>query len=481
MELIGSADVIFYDRLIPTNALDYARPGCERVYVGKSPRREGDEVGSTSQAEILRLMIEAAGRSERVIRLKGGDPFVFGRGGEEAEALREAGVPFEVVPGVTAAVAAPAYAGIPVTHREDTAGVAFVTGHESSRDQDWEGVAGFPGTLAFYMGLGNLAENCAALIAAGRDPAEPAAVLARGTLPDQRVVYGELRSIAERTREAKLAAPALVLVGAVVERGRDLAWFEPGPLRGTTVVVTRARVQAGRTSAMLRELGARTVELPTIRIVPRIDAPEVRSAVQSVDDFALVTFTSVNGVDCFFDALGAVGLDARALAGLRVAAIGPATVEALRARGVIADIVPVRAVAESLVDSLGELDLDGRRVLVAGAAGMRPVLAGGLAAAGADVDHLALYETVPERVEPDRLAATLGADFVTLASASAARNLAAILRDAGEGVRGRLVSIGPITSRAAREEGLEIDLEAEEHTIDGLIAVIREHAASGPQ
>lgn len=503
VELIAAADAIFYDRLIPAGALAGAPTGAVLRYVGKSPGVEADADGSTSQDEIVAQLIAAAAEHRVVLRLKGGDPFVFGRGGEEAEALYETGVPFEVVPGVTAGIAGPAYAGIPVTSRGEAGAVAFVTGHPAGEidkgsaasqgssgpagdagrgsgtdGPDWRALAPFPGTLIFYMGVRRLAENCAALIEAGRSPLEPAAVIESATLPTQRLIRAPLGELAEAATEAGVRAPALVVTGAVASLADRLAWFEPGPLAGRVVAVTRARPQAATTSARLRRLGAEVVELPAIRVESRLNAAAVAEAIDRLGrgEFDLLTLTSVNGVEFLFEALRATGLDARALAGTRVAAIGPATVTALAGHGIEADHEPVRAVAESLLEALADLDLAGRGVLVAGAAGMRGTLPEGLATRGAQVTRLALYETVPEPLDERQLAALREADFITIASASAAANLARALTGATP-PRGRLVSIGPITSAAAREEGLVVDFEATEHTIEGLMAIILRHAS----
>ncbi len=313
LELIASADAIYYDRLIPPGALDGAREDAELVYVGKAPGEP-----SVPQEEIGERLIEAARAGKSVVRLKGGDPFVFGRGGEEGEALREAGIEFEVVPGITAGVAATAYAGIPVTHRDDASAVAFVTGHEDPEKEesalDWEALARFPGTLVFYMGVKRLADNAAALIAAGRDADEPAAAVERGTMDGQRTVVATLGTLAEAVEREGVGAPALIVVGPVVARRESLAWLERRPLHGRRVVVTRARAQASGLAKRLRGLGAEVVELPAIRIEPRIESDEVQRRRRADRRLRADRLTSPNGVRLLFEALRAAGLDARALA-----------------------------------------------------------------------------------------------------------------------------------------------------------------------
>ena len=470
LELIASADAIFYDRLIPPGALDGAREDAEVVYVGKAPGRP-----SIPQGEIGERLIESARAGKSVVRLKGGDPFVFGRGGEEGEALRAAGIEFEVVPGVTAGVAATAYAGIPVTHRNEASAVAFVTGHEDPAKEesaiDWEALARFPGTLVFYMGVRRLAANAEALIEAGRDAEEPAAAIERGTMDGQRTVVATLATLAEAVEREGIGAPALIVVGPAVHRREALAWLERRPLHGRRVVVTRARAQASGLAATLRGLGAEVVEMPAIRIEPRIGSDTVRAAIGSIGDYALVCLTSPNGVQLLFEALRAAKLDARALAGATVAAIGPGTARALAEHGVVADVVPERFVAEALVEALGSVDVSGRRVLVARAAEARDVLPDALRERDAEVDVVALYETVREEPSAEAVAAAQGADYVTFTSSSTVRNLTEALgerfpRDA------RIVSIGPITSEGVRAFGLEVDVEAERHDVDGLIAAL---------
>jgi uroporphyrinogen III methyltransferase/synthase len=469
-ELIGAADVVFHDRLIPRGALDGARPDAELVYVGKEPGR-----APVPQEEIEARLVESARAGRSVVRLKGGDPFVFGRGGEEGEALRAAGVEFEVVPGVTAGVAATAYAGIPVTHRDDASAVAFVTGHEDPEKEesalDWEALARFPGTLVFYMGVRRLAENAAALIAAGRDPGEAAAVVERGTMPGQRTVVATLETIAEAVQREGIGAPAVVVVGEVATRRGSLTWLERRPLHGRKVVVTRARAQASGLAATLGALGADVVELPAIRIEPRIESDEVRRAVDSLHAYALVCLTSPNGVRLLFEAMAAAGRDARALADATVAAIGPGTARELAARGIAADVVPERFVAEALAEALEPVDVKDRRVLVARAAEARDVLPDALAGRGAQVDVVPLYETVREEPSEGAVEAAQDADYVTFTSSSTVRNLTEALGErlpAGA----RVVSIGPVTSEAARDAGLEVHVEAERHDVDGLVEAL---------
>jgi len=458
LELIARADVILYDRLIPPAALDGARADAELIYVGKQGGGE-----ATSQAEIERLLVER-GATETVVRLKGGDPFVFGRGGEEAEALHRSGVAFEVVPGVTAGVAAPAYAGIPVTHRDTASAVAFVTGHENpdkpARVLDWSALARFPGTLVIYMGVRQLATIARHLIDDGRERDQPAAVIERGTFPNQRVVSATLSTIAAECEAQGVRAPAIAVFGEVASLRGELRWFEHRPLLGVTVAVTRARAQASALAARLRELGASVLEAPAIRIQP-LDPP-----LPDLSRYDLVCLTSPNGVRLLFERLHASGADARALAGAQVAAIGPGTAQALREHGLIADVVPERFLAEGLLEALGGTPV--KRALVARAAEARDVLIEGLRERGAEVDVLSLYETVAEPLSEEQLSALAGVDYVTFTSSSTVRYF---LAAAAERLppSARLLSIGPVTSAALREQGLEPAVEASRHDIEGLI------------
>ena len=468
LELIARADVILYDRLVPAGALDGARPEAELRYVGKSPGAE-----SVSQEEINMLLVEHGRAGATVVRLKGGDPFVFGRGGEEAEALAAAGVAFEVVPGVTAGVAAPAYAGIPVTHRHEASAVAFVAGHEDpAKDEgviDWQALAAFPGTLVLYMGVRRLPEIAQRLIEAGRAADEPAAVVERGTLAGQRTVTAPLAEIAAAAASVK--PPAVTVIGPVARLREGLAWIESRPLHGRRVVVTRARAQASGLAATLRGLGADVVEAPAIRIVPRPVEGEVARMADEIESYDLVCLTSPNAVALLFDALAARGRDARGLAGARVAAIGPGTARGLEARGIRADVVPERSVAESLLAQLADADLAEKRVLVARAADARDVLPDGLRERGAQVDVVALYDTVGEPLDGAVVDALADADYVTFTSSS---TVTRFLDAAGGAVPNgaRVVSIGPVTSATARERGLEVHVEAERYDVDGLVEAL---------
>jgi uroporphyrinogen III methyltransferase/synthase len=469
-ELIAAAEVILHDRLIPGSALAGARPDAELLYVGKEPGE-----ASVPQERIEELLVERARAGRSVVRLKGGDPFTFGRGGEEAEALAAAGVPFEVVPGVTAGIAAPAYAGVPVTHRDDASAVAFVTGHEDPAKPesalDYAALAAFPGTLVLYMGVKRLGEIAERLIDSGRPAEQPAIVVERGTLPGQRTAEAPLAGIAAAVAEAGIRPPAVTVIGPVAARREGIAWLERRPLHGRRIVVTRARAQASGLARRLAALGAEPIELPSIRIEPRLDTVEVRRAVDGLHAYALVVLTSANGVRLLFEAMAEAGRDARALANATVAAIGPGTAAELARHGVLADLVPERFVAESLVEALAEVPVEGRPVLVARAVEAREVLPEALRERGAEVDVLALYETVTEDPDPEAVERARGADYVTFTSSSTVRNLIAAV--GAEAIAGaRVVSIGPVTSEAAREAGLEVEVEAERHDLDGLLEAL---------
>ncbi|MGH2835060.1 MAG: uroporphyrinogen-III C-methyltransferase [Solirubrobacteraceae bacterium] len=466
LELIARAETILYDRLIPPAALDCARADAELLFVGKQGGGE-----SVPQEHTQRLMIERALAGREVVRLKGGDPFVFGRGGEEALALREAGIDFTIVPGITAGVAAPAFAGIPVTHRGLATAVALVTGHEDPAKEeselDFEALARFPGTLVFYMGVRALERIARALMAAGRPGSEPAALVQRGTLPGQRTVTGTLATIAEVAAREQIAAPAITVVGPVAALAEQIAWLPPLPLSGLSVAVTRARARSSELARRLEALGASVVQAPSIRTVALPAEP--------IDPtpYDLICLTSPVGVDLLFERLengrhprG----DARSLAGARVAAIGPGTARALAEHGVRADIVPERFVAESLVGALADIEVE--RVLVARASEARDVLPDALRARGAQVDVVALYETVAEPLSVLASEQARAADYVTFTSSSTVRFFLRALDGASMGSATRVVSIGPVTSATLREHGIEPHVEAERHDIDGLVQAL---------
>jgi uroporphyrinogen III methyltransferase / synthase len=482
VEALAQADAVIYDYLANPALLSYAQPHAEKIYVGK-------QAGShtASQEEINALLVERGLAGQRVARLKGGDPFVFGRGGEEALALVDAGIPFEVVPGVSSAVAAPAYAGIPVTHRGLAASLAIVTGHEDPDKGepalDWAHLATSVDTLVLLMGVGNLPHIVEELVAHGRPATTPAAVVRWGTMPDQRTVSGTLADIVDRVRAAGIKPPAVVVIGAVSGLRHRLRWFENRPLFGQRVLVTRTRQQASALSARLRALGAEAIELPTICIAPPDDWAPLDAAIAGLSRTDWIVFTSVHGARYFWERLRVTGLDARALHTARVAAIGPATAAELETHGVQADYVPGEYVAEAVAAGLGEVR--GLRVLLPRADIARPALGTLLRAGGAEVIEVTAYRTLRPEVEPGELRRTLtGVTVATFTSSSTVRNLADMAGDAGlplaEALGQALVAcIGPITAETAREMGLAVHLVAEEYTVDGLVqALVR--AVAGP-
>lgn len=461
-ELLARADVVVFDRLVPASVLDLAPESAERIDVGKAPGR-----AERSQDEINTLLVARARERERVVRLKGGDPLVFGRGGEEAEALAAAAVPFEIVPGVTSALAAPAYAGIPVTHRGLSTHVTVVTGHEDPTkgrvDVDWAALARAGGTLVVLMGASRAAEIARALVAGGRAPDTPVAVVRNGTRPDQCTMRATLATISD----VEVRAPSVIVVGEVA--ALDLAWFETRPLFHRSVVVTRAREQASDLATRLAGLGAEVLEVPAIRIEPLpFELPPFHR-------YRWIVFTSANGVRTFFDrGLDPAGADARRLASSRVAAIGPGTAAALRQRGVRADLVPERFVAESLLEAFPAPAEPGERVLLVRAEHARDVLPEGLTRTGRAVDVLPVYRTVAAAPDPDLLERVRrgAVDAITFTSSSTVERLCDALGSLPD-PQPLVVSIGPVTSRAARDRGLRVTGEATEHTIEGLVAALR--------
>jgi uroporphyrinogen III methyltransferase / synthase len=479
-ECMRRADVVVYDRLAPETLLAHARPEAELVYVGKKPGEP-----SMSQEEINALLVKLGRAEKTVVRLKGGDPYVFGRGGEEALALVEADLPFEVVPGVTSGIAAPAYAGIPVTHRGVSTSVAFITGHEDptkgESDVDWGRLANGAETLVLYMGVGRLAEISAELVAGGRSPETPVACIRWGTTPEQEMATGTLADIAERIEEANLKPPAITVVGDVVSlRDEGLDWFERKPLFGRRVVVTRARAQAGELSRKLEALGAEVYEFPTIKIVPPEDFGPLDTAIRDLDSFGWIVFTSVNGVEAFVERLKHHSLDLRAVPRrAKVAAIGPATAQKVEEVGLKVDITPEEYKAEALIEALNNYSLEGKKVLIPRAKVAREVLPEKLRESGAEVVVPPAYESVPSSEGKGQLKKLLQSgeiDCITFTASSTVENFVrAFGKEAGWLLSStRVACIGPITAGTCRDHGLSVDVEADEYTIPGLVSAVVE-------
>lgn len=476
-QLIDGADAIVYDAtanpaLLPADAKETGRP--ELYYVGKRGRAKA----SATQDEINSLLVKLAQEGKRVVRLKGGDPFVFGRGSEEAQACNDATVPFEIVPGVTAGIAAPAYAGIPVTHRGLAASVTFVTGHEdpakASTQTNWTALAKSGGTIVLYMGVKTLGSIASALIEGGMPGEIPAAAIQWGTHPKQRTVVATLETLARKAEEQNLTAPVVTVIGWSVVLRDEINWFEKRPLFGKRVVVTRATQQASGLSERLRELGAEVLEMPATQIA-RLDLSPLRDAIQRIADFEWLVLTSQNAVAIFWEQLLASGRDARSLAGLRISAVGPATAGALLERGITVDVIPERFVAEGLLEIMrARDDVAGTRVLYVTAEGARDVLADGLREIGAEVTVVETYRSIRDGAGANRLSRAIAGgkvDLVTFTSGSAVRGyVEAVGSDLA--LRVPAASIGPQTSEALRAAGVEVKHEAEESTIDGLVAAI---------
>jgi uroporphyrinogen III methyltransferase/synthase len=476
-KLLSTATFVAHDRLSPPEVLALCPPDAERVYVGKLPDRH-----ALAQEEINALLVARARAGHAVVRLKGGDPFVLGRGSEEAQACVAAGVPFEVVPAVTSAIAAPAYAGIPVTHRNLAPAFAVVTGHEDpTKDElqvDWAALAAFPGTLLLLMAVGRSAEIAAALVAAGKDPATPVALVRWGTTPRQETLTSTLAGVGQAVAARGFGAPAVIVVGEVAGLRDELAWFDRRPLSGVSVLVPRTRHQAGELSARLRALGAEPVEAPTIAIAPTREPERLRACLEEVGKgvYDWVAFTSANGVDAVWAQLAALGRDARLFAATRVAAVGPGTADALAARGLRADLVPRRSTTQGLADALLAAPGPGPApaVLLPRADIATPTLTAALAGAGWRTVEVEAYRTVnvddlPPQVRRRLVRAEI--DVLAFASSSTVRNFVALLGGPPD-PRLRVASIGPVTSETCRELGLRVDAEADPHDLDGLTAAV---------
>lgn len=473
-ECLQRADVVVYDYLVGGEILAFARDDAQLIYVGK---KGGDH--TVSQERLNQILVEEAQKGNCVARLKGGDPFIFGRGGEEAEILTDKNIPFEVIPGVTSAIAAPAYAGIPLTHRGFTSSVAFVTGHEDPTKEesrlDWQGLVSV-GTLVFLMGVKNLPHIVDQLIRSGRAPATPAALVRWGTTPDQETISGTLEDIVREAEGRDFSPPAVFVVGDVVRLKEKLSWFEGKPLFGKGIVITRPEKQSAEFASLLYEAGARVIYFPTIEIVAPDDFTDLDRSVEHIESYDWIVFTSANGVKFFFQRFAAAGRDIRDLKGIKLCTIGPATASALDSYGLSVDIVPDDYISEGVVEAFAREDIRDKRVLLPRAEVARDVIPEGLTDLGAEVDVVVAYRTVSSGRnvgELFELIAQRKVDVVTFTSPSTVINFMDII---GEGTtlpsHIRIACIGPVTKRAAEAAGFTVDIMHEPYIIAGLVGAI---------
>jgi len=473
-ECIETADVVVYDYLASPFLLNYARSDAQIIYVGK---KGGDH--TLSQDKINLLLVNKAKQGFDVARLKGGDPFVFGRGAEEAQMLLSHKVPYEVVPGVTSAIAAPAYAGIPITHRDHTSFVSFITGHEDPTKKDtsmqWDVYAKSDATLVFLMGVKNLENIVKNLVKYGKPSDTPIALVRWGTTARQETVTGTLETIVERVKQAKLKSPAIIVIGHVVSLRDELAWFDKRPLFGKRIVVTRARAQASDLVSKLYKLGALCIEIPTIQIVPPEDTAPLKKSIENIKDYDWLVFTSVNGVKFFFDVLFDMGHDVRVLGHLKFACIGPVTKERLKNYGILSDILPKTYRAESVIDAFSTVEIKDKKVLLPRAKQARTILPEELTKMGAQVNDVVAYETRLNSDGKKELISLLednDIDAITFTSSSTVSNFMSLLesKNAKKLLKNVVTaSIGPITSDTARSLDIEPDIEAKDFTIQGLV------------
>ena len=475
LKCIARSGVIVYDRLANQRLLDYAKNSARLIYVGKQPDRH-----AMKQEDINRLLVDEALKGQTITRLKGGDPFVFGRGGEEALALAESGVPFQVVPGITSAVAVPAYAGIPVTHRDVAASVSIITGHENPAkgfsQLDWANLAAGTGTRIFLMGMGNLSFIVQKLVENGCEPGTPVALIRWGTLPEQETLTGTLQDIIDRAEGRDFRPPVVIVVGDVVGLREKLQWVEKKPLFGWRVLVTRSREQASRLSERIEELGGEPLEFPTIDIIPPEDYSHLDRAISQITTYQWLIFTSVNAVMYFFERLKQLSRDIRDLKGIRLCAVGPGTIAELENRGLVVEFAPTEYRSDVLLKELSGVVKPGDNILMPRGNLAWKALPEGLKALGTRVDDVVAYRTVKGTGDGALLRKMIGDGMihaVTFTSSSTARNFAGLL-DSEENTFSQLqnvtlASIGPKTTRTARELGMNIDIEAEEHTIEGLV------------
>ncbi|HDH98258.1 MAG TPA: uroporphyrinogen-III C-methyltransferase [Deltaproteobacteria bacterium] len=477
-ELLAEAEVVVYDRLASPRLLPFASPRAERIYVGK---RMGSHI--VTQEDINRIIVEKAMEGKCVARLKGGDPFIFGRGGEEAQILAKAGIYFEVVPGVTSGIAVPAYAGIPLTHRAHTASVAFITGHRKldskEADIDWEGLAKGIGTLVFLMGMKNLPDIAERLIKYGRSPDTPVAVIRWGTTPLQTSITGNLINIAEKVKEAGLGPPSIIVVGDVVALRDKANWFENLPLLGKRILVTRTREQASDLVRLLERRGAHCLECPTIEVRQPKDLKPLDQAINSLSTFDWVIFSSTNAVRFFFERLFDLDFDLRALGNIRIAVVGAGTAKAISALHLTSDIMPDNFRAEGLLDAFSQIDISGKRILIPRAEKAREILPSRLSELGAEVTLVPTYRTLAPDLKPEVLEVleqeTI--DVLTFTSSSTVKNFFQLLPDDLCNrilKQAKVACIGPVTARTAKDFGLKVTVQPDRFTIPSLVSAIED-------
>lgn len=472
-EALEQAEVVVYDRLVGRGILDLAPPEAERIDVGKSPDRH-----PVPQAEINALLVEKARQGKRVVRLKGGDPFLFGRGGEELAYLAQNGVPFQEVPGVPSAIAVPAYGGIPVTHRDYSSSLHIVTGHRQAGrplDIPFEALVKAGGTLVFLMGVGALEEICRGLLSAGMDPDAPAALVEQGTTPRQRVISGRVGTLPRQARAENARSPAVILVGEVCRFAEELNWFARLPLMGKQVIVTRPKERAGELCGKLRALGAAVTEFPCIETAPLVPCPALEAAVEHIADYAWLAFTSPAGVEALAGYLDRKGEDVRALGGIKLAAIGPGTAEALRKQGLRAALVPKTYDGVHLGEALGRQRPRGRVLLLRAREGT-PALSEALKAAGVPYDDVACYETRYPCPDGAAVRELLGqSPYVTFTSGSTVRGFVAAVGPGADLSKVIALCLGPQTAAQAQKQGMRT-MTAKEATIDSLVERMLEEA-----
>ncbi|SHJ84115.1 uroporphyrinogen-III C-methyltransferase [Paramaledivibacter caminithermalis] len=476
LECIENADVVLYDRLINPKLLKYAKKDAEIIYVGKAPNAH-----SYSQEEISRLILEKALEGNIVTRLKGGDPFVFGRGGEEALLLTKNNVEFEIVPGITSAISVPAYAGIPVTHRNISSAFHIITGHEDPMKEEssleFEALGKLKGTLIFLMGIKNIDSICKKLIKHGQSSKRPVAVIRKGTTMEQEMLVGTLQNISAKIKEKDFKNPAIIIVGEVVNLSEALSWVDKKKLFGKRVLVTRTRSQASKLSKKIESLGGEAIEFPTIEITPKEDYSKIDKAIGEIEKYKWIIFTSINGVKFFFDRMKKLGFDIRLLKNAKLCAIGPATANKLNQLGLVVECIPDEYRAESIVEALKDKIEAGDSVLLPRADIARRVLEEELLKLGAKVDNIHVYKTtIPEykKGELVKLLKDSKIDIITFTSSSTVKNFYKILGEDNINLLNdaSIAAIGPITAKTARELNIKVDIEAKEYTIDGLVDAI---------